>query len=184
MPKEYFGCWNRTFGDLRNTETASEQTCGSNEQCAWRPIEKNSWAQPRARSPSWPCGRADAVLAVLVFLDLLKGHPDGFAKLFLTHANGQSAAAQGGDRHAGQWDRPWRFPPIRNHRLSRRRALHYNGLGAAMKETVRFAQFRAGGLLAPGPVLAVLLLHAGGRARNPPAFLSRSRQSPPRERRR
>jgi hypothetical protein len=26
MPREYFGCWNRTFGDLSNTETASEQT--------------------------------------------------------------------------------------------------------------------------------------------------------------
>ena len=29
MPREYFGCWNRTFDDLSNTETASEQTCDS-----------------------------------------------------------------------------------------------------------------------------------------------------------
>jgi hypothetical protein len=29
MPREYFGCWNRTFDDLRNTETGSEQTRGS-----------------------------------------------------------------------------------------------------------------------------------------------------------
>jgi hypothetical protein len=29
MPREYFGCWNRTFDDLSNAETASEQTCDS-----------------------------------------------------------------------------------------------------------------------------------------------------------
>ena len=28
--REYFGCWNRIFGDLRNTETASEQICRTN----------------------------------------------------------------------------------------------------------------------------------------------------------
>jgi len=31
MPKEYCGCWKRTFDDLRNTESASEQTWGSKE---------------------------------------------------------------------------------------------------------------------------------------------------------
>src|SRR5271170_6876783 len=29
MPSEYFGCWNRTYGDWRNTETGSEQICSS-----------------------------------------------------------------------------------------------------------------------------------------------------------
>jgi hypothetical protein len=29
MPREYFGSWNRTYGDWRNTETGSEKTCGS-----------------------------------------------------------------------------------------------------------------------------------------------------------
>ena len=32
--KEYFGCWNRTFGDLRNTRTASEKMRGSNSSAA------------------------------------------------------------------------------------------------------------------------------------------------------
>ena len=31
MPREYFGCWSRTFDDLSNTETASEQTCSSKD---------------------------------------------------------------------------------------------------------------------------------------------------------
>jgi hypothetical protein len=26
MPREYCGCWNRTFGDLRNIETAIAET--------------------------------------------------------------------------------------------------------------------------------------------------------------
>ena len=29
MPKEYFGCWNPIYVDLRNTETASKQTSSS-----------------------------------------------------------------------------------------------------------------------------------------------------------
>jgi hypothetical protein len=34
MPREYFGCWNRTFDDLSNTETASEQTYSSKDDRA------------------------------------------------------------------------------------------------------------------------------------------------------
>lgn len=37
---------------------------------------------------------ADAVGAALVFLDLLKGQPDGFAQLFLAHAQQGAAQAQ------------------------------------------------------------------------------------------
>src|ERR1700752_5202935 len=29
MPRGYFGCWNRTFGDSSKTGTTSEQTCDS-----------------------------------------------------------------------------------------------------------------------------------------------------------
>jgi hypothetical protein len=32
MRRECFGCWNRTFGDLRITETASEHTRGGKER--------------------------------------------------------------------------------------------------------------------------------------------------------
>src|SRR6516162_9079096 len=45
MPREYFGCWNRTFGDLRNTETASQQTSRFSKEsdaynCSGRPSKR------------------------------------------------------------------------------------------------------------------------------------------------
>ena len=36
MPKEYFGCWNPIYVDLRTTKTASEQTSSTVARCAPR----------------------------------------------------------------------------------------------------------------------------------------------------
>ena len=33
MPREYFGSWNRTYGDWRNTETGSDQHAAVTELC-------------------------------------------------------------------------------------------------------------------------------------------------------
>ena len=32
MPREYFGSWNRTYGDWRNTETGSDQHAAVKER--------------------------------------------------------------------------------------------------------------------------------------------------------
>jgi hypothetical protein len=48
MPREYFGCWNRTSDDLRNTETASEQTSRFSKEsdahnCGDPPSSEDGW---------------------------------------------------------------------------------------------------------------------------------------------
>ena len=52
MPREYFGCWNPTYGDLNNTETTSEETFGSGDRTRGRRIKLGRltpFALPAAR---------------------------------------------------------------------------------------------------------------------------------------
>jgi hypothetical protein len=51
MLRKYFRCWNPTFGDLRNTETASEQACGGKER---RPDVAGTCVPDKARRAAAP----------------------------------------------------------------------------------------------------------------------------------
>ena len=46
MLRKYFRCWNQTYGDLRNTETASEQTCGGKARWGDRVRHPSNGATP------------------------------------------------------------------------------------------------------------------------------------------
>ena len=96
---------------------------------AGRAIEEIAGLDPERAGHLGDAAAADAVLAALIFLDLLKRVtltvlPSCSWLIFMVKRR-----PAGGDRHTDQWDRPWQLPPYRNRKLPRKRALRWNGQG-------------------------------------------------------
>ena len=96
---------------------------------AGRAIEEIAGLNPERAGHLGDAAAADAVLPVLVSLDLLKRDADGFAELLLAHflvkrrprRRRRTCRSMGSTMAAS--------PPYRNRKLPRKRALQWNGRG-------------------------------------------------------